>query len=180
MFFIPGLGLVISVLTFPGVIVHEFAHQLFCRLYGIAIFEVKYFQVGNPLGYVIHEIPRNPAQQLMISIGPFFVNTLLGLIIAFPAAIPVLQFNAGTPFDYILLYLGISIAMHAFPSLGDAQSMWYTLWHDENSTWWLKALSVPVAGLIMLGTIGSIFWLDLGYGILICTILPKYIISLFA
>jgi len=176
--FVPGI--LITMLTFPGVIVHEFAHQLFCRLFGVAIFEVKYFQVANPAGYVIHEIPRNPIHQLMISIGPFIVNSLLGLIIAFPAAIPVVVFKSGTLFDYVLLYLGISIAMHAFPSLGDAKSMWSILWHGENTPLWLKIVTVPVAGVILLGALGSFFWLDLAYGIFIAIGLPKIIIALCA
>ncbi|HEY9256455.1 metalloprotease family protein [Chitinophaga sp.] len=176
--FIPGIA--ITLITFPGVIVHEFAHQLFCRLFGVAIFEVKYFQVANPAGYVIHEIPRNPVHQLMISIGPFFVNTLLGFIIAFPAAIPVVQFESGTLFDYILLYLGISIAMHAFPSIGDAKSMWQILWHGKDTPIWLKILAIPVAGLIMIGALGSFFWLDLAYGIFVAIGLPKLIVVLCA
>jgi hypothetical protein len=176
--FVPGI--LITILTFPGVIVHEFAHQLFCRLFGVAVFEVKYFQVANPAGYVIHEIPRNPVHQLLISIGPFIVNSLLALIIAFPAAIPVSQFKSGTLFDYALLYLGISIAMHAFPSLGDAKSMWQILWHGENTPLWLKILAVPVAGLIMIGALGSFFWLDLAYGIFVSIGLPRILVGLFA
>ncbi|WP_143309549.1 DUF3267 domain-containing protein [Chitinophaga vietnamensis] len=174
MFFLPGI--VISVLTFPGVIVHEFAHQLFCRLFGVAIFEVKYFQVDNPVGYVIHEVPSRPSQQLWISIGPFIVNTLLGLIIGFPAAIPVVKFGAGTPFDYVLIYLGVSIAMHAFPSTGDAQSLWRLVANDEKTPWWLKAITVPIVGIILLGAIGSMIWLDLAYGIAVAVWLPDLIV----
>lgn len=48
-------GIVISVLTFPGVIVHEAANLLFCRFAGLAVFDVRYFRFGNPAGYVLHE-----------------------------------------------------------------------------------------------------------------------------
>lgn len=50
-------GFLISILTFPGVIVHEIAHQLFCRICGVAVLDVCYFKAGNPAGYVVHEIP---------------------------------------------------------------------------------------------------------------------------
>lgn len=54
MFFIPGE--LISILTFPGIIVHEFAHMLFCRIRKVAVFDACYFRVGNPAGFVIkHE-----------------------------------------------------------------------------------------------------------------------------
>jgi hypothetical protein len=38
----------ITIVTFPGVIVHELAHQLFCRLYKVSVFEEVYFQAENP------------------------------------------------------------------------------------------------------------------------------------
>lgn len=44
MFFIPGQ--LIAALTFPGVIVHEMAHQLFCRLFRVAVLDVCYFRFG--------------------------------------------------------------------------------------------------------------------------------------
>ena len=48
---IPIPGLLIALATFPGVIVHEAAHMLFCRLRGVAIFKVCFFRVGNPAGH---------------------------------------------------------------------------------------------------------------------------------
>src|SRR4051812_13728881 len=118
MFFIPGI--LISIVTFPGIIVHELAHQLFCRWCRVAVFKVVYFQAENPTGYVLHEHPRYKYQSILISTGPFIVNTLVGFFIALPAAVQVYKFDAGNPLDYILIYLGVSIAMHAFPSTGDA------------------------------------------------------------
>ena len=176
--FVPGI--VISAVTFPGVVVHEFAHQLFCRMFGVAIFEVKYFQMGNPAGYVIHEPVRNPVHQLLIGIGPFIVNTLLAAIIAFPAAIPVFKFGTGDPLDYLLLYLALSIGMHAFPSTGDAKTMWQSLWHGDDTPKWLKVLTVPVVGIIYLGAIGSFFWLDLFYGMAVSFGLPALLIKMMA
>jgi hypothetical protein len=178
MFFVPGI--IITIVTFPGVVAHELAHQLFCRLCGVAVFEVKYFQPANPAGYVIHEPVRNPVHQLWIGIGPFIVNTLLAVIIAFPAAIPVMKFSSGNALDYLLLYLSISIGMHAFPSIGDAQTMWNTLWHGEDTPKWLKVVTVPVVGIIYAGAMGSFFWLDLFYGIGVSLGLPVLLIKLMA
>jgi hypothetical protein len=48
MFFIPGQ--LISLLSFPGIIVHEFAHLIFCRLRKVAILDVCYFRFDNPAG----------------------------------------------------------------------------------------------------------------------------------
>lgn len=50
-------GFVISVMTFPGVIIHELAHQLFCMICGLEVYEVKYFQMNidysNPLNLIL-------------------------------------------------------------------------------------------------------------------------------
>src|ERR1700746_614260 len=76
MFIIPGL--LISLVTFPGIVVHELAHQLFCRWNRVAILKTCYFQLKNPAGYVVHEIPKHAHTSLLIGLGPFFVNTIMG------------------------------------------------------------------------------------------------------
>lgn len=177
MFFIPGI--LITIVTFPGVIVHELAHQLFCRWFKVPVFQVVYFRVGNPAGFVQHEIVTNKWQQIMISVGPFFVNTILGALIAFPAALPVFKFDNGTPADYLLIYLGVSIAMHAFPSVGDAKSIVSALKEPETPVW-VKIVGYPVVGLIYAGSLGSMFWLDFFYGIAIAVGLPNLLVSILA
>lgn len=175
MFFIPGF--VISFLTIPGIIVHELAHQLFCRFYRVPVFKVVYFQTENPPGFVLHERTDNKWHSVMISIGPFIVNTFLGAIIALPAALPIFTFNNAGPLDYILIYLGVSIAMHAFPSKTDGDAVWEILKEKETALW-LKILGYPMVGLIYLGSIGSFIWLDLLYGIGVAIGFPKLIIYL--
>lgn len=174
--FIPGF--VISIVTFPGVIVHEFAHQLFCRFYKVPVFKVVYFQFGNPAGYVLHEPVANKWHNMMIGIGPFFVNTILGALIALPAALPVFTFENGGLLDYLLIYLGVSIAMHAFPSTGDANSIWQTI-KEKDTNLLVKIIGYPLVGLIYLGSLGRFFWLDLLYGMAVAVGLPKLIISFF-
>jgi len=173
--FIPGIA--ITIVTFPGVIVHELAHQLFCRLFKVPVFEVVYFRVANPAGYVLHEKARTSTQAIFISTGPFILNTLIGFLIALPAAIQF-NMNAADGLDYILLYLGISIAMHAFPSTGDAKSLWQSVVKDSNSSFLSKVIVTPIVGFIYLGALGSMFWLDLIYGIGVAVAFPWLLVSL--
>jgi hypothetical protein len=175
MFFIPRI--LITIATFPGIIVHELAHQFFCWLFKIPVFKVVYFQTGNPAGYVLHETVPNKFQHIMISIGPFIVNTVLGALIAFPAAFPVVKFETAGPADYLLIYLGVTIAMHAFPSVGDARSIWEGI-KDEHTSILAKIFAYPIVGLIYVGALGSFFWLDLAYGIAVCVGLPDLIVAL--
>jgi hypothetical protein len=172
-------GFLIALATFPGVIVHEMAHQLFCRWFRVPVFDVCYFRVGNPAGYVIHENPQKASQQIWIGVGPFLVNTILGALVAFPAAIPVLKFDAGRPLDFLFIWLGISIAMHAFPSIGDAKSIWRGV-SSRDVPLLGKLVATPVVALIYLGAIGSIFWLDVLYGAAVALALPNLITSLLA
>ena len=172
--FIPGFF--ISILTFPGVIVHEVAHQLFCRLANVAVFDVCYFRFGNPAGYVIHEIPKKRYEEILIGIGPFILNSILGAIVALPAAIPVIKFSTGSTLDYFLIWLGVSIAMHSFPSSGDAKNIWAAVISKDTSIW-IKIIGTPIVGLIFLGAIGSAVWLDLLYGIGVAMLIPNIIIQ---
>ena len=174
MFFIPGF--LIAIITFPGVIVHEMAHQFFCRLTGTPVLNVCYFRVGNPAGFVVHEAASSPGKSLLISIAPFFVNTIVGALIAAPAA-RTQEFGEPNPLTLLLIWLGVSIAMHSFPSTGDARSLWRSL---ARESWWLRVLIAPIVLVIFLGALGSIVWLDLIYGIAVAFALPKILIGLLA
>ncbi|AYL95723.1 metalloprotease family protein [Mucilaginibacter celer] len=173
MFFIPGI--VIAIATFPGVIVHEFAHLLFCRLRKVAVFEVCYFRFANPLGYVIHENTTNFYTTFLISMGPFFVNTLLCLLICIPAYMPISFFEVEHPLSYFLMWLGISIGMHAIPSNQDANNLYEQAKTEAKSGNVLAIISFPITGLIYLFNILRIVWADLFYGIAIGVGLPSLI-----
>lgn len=175
MFFIPGP--IISLLTFPGVIVHELAHQLFCWVCRVAVLDVCYIRFGNPAGYVVHEAPRRGVDTLLIGTGPFLVNTLLGALIALPAVIPAFTFGAGTPLDYALIWLGVSIAMHAFPSIQDAKGMWRVV-RDPQAHPLTRAAALPLVALVGLGAIGSVVWLDVIYGFAVVRLLPEWLIGM--
>lgn len=172
-------GQLIALVTFPGVIVHEMAHQFFCRLAGVAVFHVCYFRFGNPAGYVKHEVPQRLWQHVLICVAPFFVNTLLGALIALPAAIPVMTFDAGSTLNYVLIWLGVSIAMHAFPSTGDGAAMWVSI-KQPGVSWLARLLVAPLVGFIFLFSIGSMFWLDAIYGGLVVMALPYLLIRALA
>lgn len=175
--FIPGI--LISIITFPGVIVHELAHQLFCRWFKVPVFEVCYFRFANPVGYVVHEPASKGYQTILIAIGPFFINTILAFLVAFPAALQF-KFNDANAFDYFLLYLGISMGAHAFPSTGDAQSLWTSVMNSAQHSLLTKIIVAPIVGFIYLGALGSFFWLDFAYGFGVSVGLPYLIVKYFA
>lgn len=173
MILIPGI--LISIATFPGVIVHEAAHMWFCKLRRVAVLDVCFFRFGNPMGYVVHENTENFNTVFLVSVGPFIVNSLLCIIICFPAFMPMRMFGVESLLSYFLLWLGVSIGMHAFPSTGDAYTLHQQAKKAASSGNILAIISFPLVVLIYLANAGRVFWLDSLYGLAIGLGLPTLI-----
>ena len=173
MIIIPGY--VIAAVTFPGVIVHEAAHLLFCKLRRVAVFDVCFFRFGDPSGYVIHETPKDFSSTFLICIGPLIVNTILCLLVCFPAFVPMRIFDHEDFMLYGLLWLGVSIGMHAFPSMQDGQILWTQAWEAAKQFNPLAIVSFPLVLLGLIASMGSMVWLDYFYGLAIGIFLPELI-----
>src|SRR5437763_1406984 len=163
MFFIPGE--LIAILTFPGVIVHEAGHLFFCRHFRLAVFDVCFFRVGNPAGYVIHEKTDNFTALFFVSMGPFFANTLLCLVFCSAAFLPVWELQVTDLLAYFFYWLGLSIGMHAFPSSADLNNLWRVAPMHAKRGNLLAMLSLPLIGLLHVLNLLRFVWADLGYGI---------------
>ena len=175
-FFIPGQ--IIAALTFPGVIVHEAAHMLFCRLRGVAIFDVCFFRFDNPAGYVIHEETDDFTSAFLISFGPFLINSTLCILICLPALAPLKLFGVEDPLTYLLLWLGISIGAHAFPSTHDSQNVWRLAKVEAKKKNLLAIASFPLVVLFVAANVLSFFWFDFIYAGLIGLGLPAMVFDL--
>jgi hypothetical protein len=169
-------GFLITWATFPGVIVHEFGHLLFCRFTGTPVREVCYFRFGNPAGYVIHDRPSSIWKHILIGFGPLIVNTVLGFLLGLIASRQMLNSGSLKFVGGILFWLAVSVAMHSFPSTGDAKSLWHALW-KEKSPVMARIVGTPLVGAIYLGAFGSVFWLDLLYGGVVAWWLPKALLG---
>ena len=163
MFFIPGP--VIALLTFPGVIVHETGHFFFCQLFRLAVFDVCFFRLGNPAGYVIHERTDNFKALFFVSMGPFFVNTLLCMVFCTAAFLPVWELKTQDPLAYFFYWLGLSIGMHAFPSKDDLSNIWVLAPEKAKHGNVLAVISLPLIAILYVLNYARVVWADLGYGI---------------
>lgn len=169
MLIIPGF--LISLVTFPGVVVHEFAHKYVCDRYDVPVLEVCYFRLGNPAGYVLHDEPERFRASFAVSVAPFLVNTVLAL-----ASFGVVALLWGKPdgsgifveqlgaLGYGLLWFGASVGMHAFPSTGDAKGIWNRTRREWRSAP-LVLLALPFVAIIYLANLLSFFWLDAIYAL---------------
>jgi hypothetical protein len=165
-------GWIVALLTFPGVIVHEVGHMLFCRLRGVAVLDYCFLRTSNPVGYVIHESPKDFLSTFLISVGPFIVNSLMCIIICLPALLPTQYFHVEEPVSYVVLWLGISIGMHAFPSTQDASELLKHAKVAVTKGSLLAIISFPLVGLIYIVNILSVVWADYAYGLAIGLWLP--------
>ncbi|MCL5775113.1 MAG: metalloprotease family protein [Patescibacteria group bacterium] len=158
MFFIPGW--LISILTFPGVIIHEWAHKKYCDWTGVRVHQVVYFRVGNPAGFVLHEQPKLYSQVFWISTGPLIINSFLAIVISFLAT----QAQPESILYYVLYWIAISAGMHAFPSDQDTkyvlEASKYAL---KNGGSFFHYLAYPFFGLIWLANKLRIIWFDFWY-----------------
>lgn len=157
--------------TFPGVVVHEFAHATACRAVGVPVLEVVYFRHGTPPGYVRHANPDHYRQSVVISIAPFLVNTViafgsfLGVGILMLMGRSIRTASVGTVIAGLALaWLGFSVGMHAFPSTTDAKTLW-----TRSRTEWRRSpivlLGVPIVALIYVVNLLSWLWAHLFYAL---------------
>lgn len=165
-------GIVISVLTFPGVIVHEAANLLFCRFAGLAVFDVRYFRFGNPAGYVLHETTSDFRKNFLVTMAPFFVNSALCVLFCSAAFLPVWEFRIADPVAYFFYWLGLSIGMHAFPSNQDLKSMWKLMPAEASKSGILAIVSYPIVAMVYVLNLAKFIWADLAYGIAIGILVP--------
>jgi hypothetical protein len=123
-------GWLVSLLTFPGVILHEWAHKKFCDLAKVKVQDVVYFNLdfigeNESAGYVIHERPTTYKQIFLISVGPLIINSLATILLGY--LFQILGFNTpetqNSLLAIILAWLALSVGMHAFPSDEDMKNI---------------------------------------------------------
>ena len=76
-----------SIFFMPGVIIHELSHHIFCIIFSAKVIDVCYYNFKDSSGYVRHERPKHLYQDVLIAIAPFFLNTFLGSLVAYPTII---------------------------------------------------------------------------------------------
>jgi hypothetical protein len=167
-------GLIVAILTFPGVIVRQMAKQFLCYYFAIPVFSVRYFQPWPPVGVLQHEPPSSPLTGIMLIIGQAGINTLLGILIGGPAVFSF--FATDDPIwlkflELFFIWLGVSLAVHSFPTFKDAEGVKNSMMADRNPTW-IRALGAPLVAVMYLGAVGSIIWLDVIYALLVVVGLP--------
>ena len=171
-----------SIFHMPGIIVHEISHHLFCIIFGAKVTDVCYYNFRESSGYVNYLRPKHLYQDVLISTAPFFLNSLLSALVAYPTVINKLSITGLESLnwqDILRIIISISIGMNAIPSNQDGLNVWNTV-GDSNMNVFFKFLArlilTPLVFLIYLLNFGSSFFkINIVYGVCICVIGPKFI-----
>lgn len=137
--------------TAPGIVLHELAHHLACRLLGVTVVDVAYLRLSGRPGYVEHEVPPTWARTVGVALAPLVVN----LVVAAVALQYALAVHSGTGTGAVavgvgLVWLAVAALVHAVPSLQDVRQVWRaTLAH-----WWRLPLVVVVAPVYAVRALG--------------------------
>lgn len=156
-FYIPGE--IISLLTFPGIIVHEFSHRFFCDLFNVPVYHISYYiPFAKTAGGVVHAKTDNLNHNFLIAAGPLIINSLICILLSASFACKFFWetgfLATGNSFIIairaMLLWIGISIGFSAIPSKTDVKG--------------LMELTKSVTAKILVGTfVGIIYLFNLPY-----------------
>ncbi len=159
---------IITILTFPGVIAHEWAHKTMCELFGVKVHKVIYFSPHDVSGCVVHDEPRRYDQVFWISMGPLFLNSLLTVIFTI---IAMNFFEKDLLLSCLFFWIAFSCGLHSFPSDADAKNL---LSYSKNALrkWynpinWLHLLTFPLVFIVWIMNELKFFWLDALYSFLL-------------
>lgn len=171
------LGFLVAVVTFPGTIVHEYAHKKMCDWTGVDVYEVVYLRLGNPMGYVKHGEVDSFRQSFGITVAPFLINSFIAVLFfslsALYAVFTGVYETTGDPSLVItlpflgLIWLGFSVGMHAFPSSQDARNLWR---FSRSSKGIMVKAGLPISGFIYLADKLRFFWIDALYALFLLAI----------
>jgi len=158
-----------SILTAPGVVVHELAHAFFCVVSGVRIRRICLFRFNRVAGYVAHDEPRGFLSSFLISFGPLIINSYLAMWLFTKVAAPYGWL------DLFFLWLGLAVALQAIPSTGDAQSLLQNanrniLRHP------LKILFYPLVLALYILNLLKRFYFDIVYAVFLFYIARHYFI----
>ena len=170
--FIPGQ--IIAAVTFPGIIVHEAAHKFFCDISKVPVYEVSYFNFSKTPGYVVHGPLNDLKSSFLIAAGPLIINSALCMVLTAPASISLIFLGSGPGNNppavyFILMWLGLSIGMHAFPSPQDAANFKE---HTKQSkaNIFIKLFAWVFVIIITIAHALRVIWFDLFYALALSSV----------
>jgi hypothetical protein len=108
---------VVTIAVGPGILAHEYAHVLACRLTGVEIRQRPSLALFESVATFEHEPVETFVQDYAIAVAPLVVNSALALL-SF-----VVMSWLDPPIAFLALWLGIAFGLTALPSDQDTASL---------------------------------------------------------
>lgn len=161
-------------ITAPGVVFRQVVRVLICRLRGLYVTQVCFFQFEWPAGYVWIHATGKALDEALLLIGPFVACTVAGSVISLPAIVPMMLFEVSTPLHWSLVWIGASIAAHAFPDRTDVERISRG---SQGLAGGEKHIALLLEGLARFGYVARGCWMDLIYGVFVVAVVPYAVLE---
>ena len=166
------LATLLTIVTFPGVVVRVAVQLAMCRIFKLAIFEVRFLQLKPPFGYVHYERSERFFEEACVTLGPFLFNSTLCLLFCAAAYLPMWELKIFDPLGYLFYWLGLSLGMHALPLRGDLRHFWRVTAAAAKRGNPLAIVAFPLLAAIRLVDLGRLLLADMAYGVALGLLLP--------
>jgi hypothetical protein len=110
-------NLLVTVAFLPGILSHEYAHVLACRVCGVEVFARPSLNPFADSAYVDHAAVDRFGPELAIGLAPVVVNATLGALAFLLAGVLPM------PGALVAGWLGTTLAVTAFPSAADTKGL---------------------------------------------------------
>ena len=159
------LGIILTALTFPGAMVREAAHLMFCRMFTLAIFDVRFLELNPPFGHVRHEHSNHFWAEACETLGPFFINSALCVLFCWSVFLPVWELRVFDPLAWLFYWLGISMGVHALPGADDLKHLWKLAPAASRRGNVLAIVTFPLVAVLRLADYTRVLWPGIAYAI---------------
>ena len=130
------LSWILGFLTVPGAVCRAFLDHLFCKILRVPVEDTAYLHRSEQFGHVEHKPVQQAGKGFVLCFVPGLILFLCGVVTAGTAAFHLFGIGV-TPRALqtgkisvlfivccVLLYAGISLLCHVFPSYEDALYLW--------------------------------------------------------
>lgn len=111
----------LTLAVWPGILAHEYAHCVACRLTGVAVVSPPSLRPFEDSAVLEHEPVHRFGTDLAITLAPFVGNSILAF-----GAFAVADATAGTA-NALAIWLGVCFGFTALPSITDTETLLVTV-----------------------------------------------------
>lgn len=103
----------VTLLLAPGLIAHEYAHYIACRILGVPTHRSPSVNLIGGVAYVDHARIESFGSELLVAVAPFVLNSCLAVLaFCFAAVLPAVLTE-------IVVWIGVCLSLTAVPSDSD-------------------------------------------------------------